>query len=96
MQYKNLNGTTPNRCKCGSWLAHFQHYGTGTSTKCAVKGCSNLSEVGGHVKKISAIDSKWYIVPLCKACNKLTEGFYLKAVIKKPASANVAMTCGKN
>jgi hypothetical protein len=53
------------------------------------------SEVGAHVKKDSATDKSWYIVPLCKEHNARTgdsiniiEGINL-------VSANVSVTCGK-
>jgi hypothetical protein len=96
MKYKNLNGTSPYKCKCvGGWLGHFRAFGIGTSTKCAVLGCGNPSEVGGHVQKVRSTDESWYIVPLCKACNTLTESFELKSIITSPAPANTKMTCNK-
>jgi len=95
MRVKNINGTSPRTCKCGSWLDHWKNYsGQSLPRLCPEKTCSNKPEVGAHVQKDSSTDRSWYIVPLCKKCNAKTgESLDLVDSIKL-ASANVAATCG--
>jgi len=94
MIVKNLNDTSTNKCKCDSWLAHWEKFSSKTAGKCVVLNCNNLVEVGAHVQKHSLVDKDWYIIPICKSCNgkkgeKLNISDFTKLV-----SANVAMTCG--
>jgi len=95
VKVKNLNGTSDNNCHCDSWLSHWENF-TGINTKyCAVSGCLNLAEVGGHVQKDSSADKNWYILPLCKACNNKTgDDLYVRDDVNL-VSANVSETCGK-
>lgn len=109
MQVKNLNGTTSKTCKCGSWLEHLRNYRTDSHygrdeifeiidpiKKCAVIGCNQSSEVGGHVQKSSiySLDQNWYIIPLCKNHNN-QRGATLEIKNNTPmALANVSKTCG--
>lgn len=69
---KSRRGTKDNDCKCcASWLAHWTQHTGFTPSWC--RGCeAKLSAkdlVGGHVIKVNDADHKWYVVPLCKACN---------------------------
>ena len=96
MKVINVNGTSDNTCKCGSWLDHWKKYsGQILGKHCSEKKCTNGPEVGAHVQKDSSTDKSWYIVPLCKPHNgengkslELIDGIAL-------ASANVGQTCGK-
>ena len=96
MKVNNINGTSQNTCKCGSWLDHWKKFsGQSLPTYCPVSGCYQKPEVGAHVQKDSSTDSSWYIVPLCKTHNgekgkSLSIGDYTTLV-----SANVSETCGK-
>ncbi len=96
MKVKNINGTSQNVCKCGSWLEHWKNYsGQLLPEYCVEKSCLNKKKVGAHVQKDSATDKSWYIVPLCKDHNKTTvKSLELIASIKL-VSANVSATCGK-
>ena len=38
-------------------------------SSCSCSGCTESANVGAHVQKDSAVDRKWYIVPLCNSCN---------------------------
>lgn len=70
MKVKNLNGTSGNTCtKCGTWLAHWEKNSGKDAKTCCCKGCSNAAIVGAHVQK-DTDDMHWYIIPLCKECNK--------------------------
>jgi hypothetical protein len=94
MRVKNLNGTSKNKCKCGSWLAHWQRYSQQTANHCVVIGCTGKDLVGGHVQKDSPYDSSWFIIPICNTCN-LQQGQTLTVVDEvNLVSANVAQTCG--
>jgi hypothetical protein len=103
MKVKNLKGTSPNVCNCGSWLNHWKNFRNiyaisktllPKQIRCSVISCPNLAELGGHVQKVNSNDKDWYIIPLCDRCNK-KEGEELdidnNTVL---VSANVSETCG--
>jgi len=96
MKVKNINGTSTKTCKCGSWLDHWKNFsGLSVPTYCPEIDCRQKPEVGAHVQKDSATDSKWYIVPLCKTHNAQTgKSLYISETIKL-VSANASVTCGK-
>lgn len=94
MKVKNLNGTSQNKCKCGSWLDHWKNYSKQTANGCVVNSCSNKPEVGGHVQKDSNTDNNWYIIPICKTCNAKKNQTLEISDIVNLVSANVANTCG--
>jgi hypothetical protein len=95
MRVKNINGTSPNTCRCGSWLDHWKNYsGQPVPPYCPESSCTNPPTVGAHVQKDTAYDNGWYIIPLCQACN----GKYGQALNVSDSiglvSANVSQTCG--
>lgn len=94
MKVHNINGTSQNTCKCGSWLNHWRNYsGQSLPTYCPERTCTGKPEVGAHVQKDDSTDRSWYIVPLCSKHNAMTgESIELVDSIKL-ASANVAATC---
>ncbi len=92
----NINGTSDNTCKCGSWLAHWKNYSSqALPSYCPEKRCLHKPEVGAHVQKAHSGDARWYIIPLCKAHNGET-GKSLDIIDTVAlVSANVKDTCGK-
>lgn len=84
MVVKNLNGHSIPACRCGSWLSHWRCYGKPSEAfthrqSCAVVMCRNPIEEGGRVQKevlegMKALgmvgDASWYILPLCRECNR--------------------------
>ncbi len=96
MKVKNINGTSSNICKCGSWLDHWKKFSNQSlPSYCPEEKCTQKPEVGAHVQKDSSTDSSWYIVPLCKIHNaKKGESITISDNIKL-VSANVSNTCGK-
>lgn len=96
MKVKNINGTTQNTCKCGSWLAHWENFsGQSLPTYCPEASCLNKPEVGAHVQKDDPNDQSWYIVPLCREHNAQTGGTLTIINGVALVSANVAKTCGR-
>lgn len=95
MKVKNLNGTSQNKCNCGTWLAHWEKISKQTFDKCAIEGCDTVAEHGGHVQKVDGNDGNWYVVPLCAECNvgRKNVEFELKEGMEL-VSANVSQTCG--
>ena len=76
--WKNKNGTSERSCKCGSWKEHWENNTCKLwPTNCSAYDCNESAEVGAHV--INSECSGEWIVPLCKACNKRTDIFSLKA-----------------
>lgn len=74
MRVKNLRGTSRRKCECGSWREHWYNHTTRPSSRaiCAVYGCGNLAEIGGHVLVVSGrFDGQHYIVPMCHLCNMI-------------------------
>ena len=97
MKVNNINGTSQNVCKCGSWLDHWKKFsGQAFPTYCSEKSCTQKPEVGAHVQKDSSYDTNWYIVPLCKGCNGKTGNSLEISDSVKLVSANVSETCGKS
>jgi len=96
MKVNNINGTSDNTCKCGSWLDHWKKFsGQSLPSYCSEKTCTGKPEVGAHVQKDGSTDTAWYIVPFCAKHNSET-GKSLEIVDSvKLASANVSQTCGK-
>lgn len=96
MKVTNVNGTSANTCKCGSWLKHWRRYsGEALPSDCPVTGCWRPPEVGAHVQKENSYDDRWYIVPLCIDHNN-GKGKTLSisdSVALVPA--NVSQTCGR-
>lgn len=65
MRVKNINGTSPRACACGSWLNHWRKDSGASGRYCSVVACPNLADVGGHVRPIVSPDAERFIVPLC-------------------------------
>ena len=69
---KSIKGTAVHSCSCcESWRDHWTKHTGFTPAWC--RGCrAKLPAedlVGGHVVKVNSSDRRWYIVPLCSACN---------------------------
>ena len=95
MKVININGTSDNTCRCGSWLEHWKKLsGQAVPSYCAEKACTKKPTVGAHVQKDNSTDKGWYIVPLCDEHNRQTKSLELvdSATL---VSANVSLTCGK-
>lgn len=94
MKVRNLNGTTPYRCRCGSWLNHWKRFsGRQQANICRAKGCSNYATVGAHVQKYGYYDFSWYIVPFCYTHNMASSSIELINGTTL-VSANKSLTCG--
>ncbi|KAL0033588.1 hypothetical protein WJX79_006027 [Trebouxia sp. C0005] len=50
------------------WKTKWNYKGKG-NPKCALYGCSNVSEVGGHMQYKRQVNAWVYILPICKRCN---------------------------
>jgi len=96
MIVNNLNGTSDNICKCGSWLNHWKNFsGQSLPDRCPVKNCGNKPEVGAHVQKNSSYDKNWYIIPICQDCNAKTYSSLEISDYITLVSANKSETCDK-
>jgi len=96
MKVNNINGTTDNTCKCGSWLNHWKKFsGQLLPTFCPEKSCLNKPELGAHVRKDVSTDKSWYIVPLCAKHNGETGKSLDISDGTTLVSGNVSQTCGK-
>lgn len=97
MKVNNLNGTTYDTCKCGSWLEHWKKYSCQTlPTHCPEETCTQAPTVGSHIQKDSSTDRSWYIVPLCSRCNAKTGESLEVSDHVTLVVANVDSTCGKS
>jgi hypothetical protein len=96
MRVKNINGTSDNLCKCGSWIKHWEKFsGQSLPSYCPEKSCMKKPEVGAHVQKDNSTDSSWYIVPLCTMHNaEKGKSIEISDSIEL-VSANVDKTCGR-
>ena len=70
VKVKNLNGTSDNKAPAeySSWLEFWEKKAGKKAGECG--HCTADAEVGAHVQKADSSDKSWYIVPLCKTCNK--------------------------
>ncbi|MFA4852803.1 MAG: hypothetical protein WC974_08870 [Thermoplasmata archaeon] len=91
---KNINGTSDNTCKCGSWLKHWEKFSGQTTQYCIEKSCTKKDLVGAHVQKDNSTDMSWYIIPLCSFHNQ-SEGVLEISDNYKLVSANKSETCEK-
>lgn len=95
MKVHNINGTSNNKCNCGSWLEHWKNHSLQpVPTYCPEKNCLKKAEVGAHVQKEIFLDNNWYIVPLCKDCNQKTKNSLEISDSIVLVSANTSKTCG--
>lgn len=95
MRIRNINGTSQNTCKCGSWLNHWTNFsGQAVPSYCPAEDCLEKELVGAHVQKDNSSDNSWYIFPLCKAHNAATGQSLEVSDAYKLVSANVSQTCG--
>ncbi|MBR6982012.1 MAG: hypothetical protein IKH75_00535 [Ruminococcus sp.] len=81
VKVKNLNGTSNRVPSDGSssWQEWWEKKKKRKFGECSRINCSVKAEVGAHVQKALINDRRWYIVPLCRACNssKSENGFYV-------------------
>lgn len=93
---RNINGTSDNKCKCGSWLEHWKKFSREKQlpSYCSEKSCDQKPEDGAHVQKESLSDCDWYIVPLCVEHNRKDKSLEIKDTVEF-VSANVDQTCGR-
>jgi len=94
MKVKNINGTSQNKCKCGSWLQHWKNHGGFDVKYCREAKCTNTDLVGAHVQKAVSTDKSWYIVPLCNSHNQ-SEDILELVQNTTLVSANKSETCEK-
>lgn len=93
MLISNINGTAQYACACESWLQHWVNFsGWPVPAFCPVVGCLNRRLVGAHVQ--IAGDNRWYIFPLCAACNQ-ADGALDVSDVYPLVSANQAYTCAR-
>jgi hypothetical protein len=85
--------TSNNKCKCESWLNHWEKHSKLIAEYCAEKTCINKDLIGVHVQKTTS-DMNWYIIPLCNSHFK-SKGELEISDIFPFVSANVKETCDK-
>lgn len=98
MKVHNINGTSDNTCKCGSWKAHWEKYNEyhrSWPDYCSEKSCIHPPTVGAHVQKEESSSAKWYIIPLCKEHNDRFGESIEVGDGTSFASANRSETCEK-
>ena len=96
MHVINVNGTSQNRCRCGSWLDHWKRFsGSSLPMYCSETSCRKKPTTGAHVQSDGPVNGDWYIVPLCDDHNRRT-GKTLELVAGTIlVRANVHQTCEK-
>lgn len=94
MRVKNINGTSQNTCRCGTWLQHWRNLSGQYTVTCRALGCSRIDISGAHVQKDNSDDNRWYIVPFCVLHNRASHLVELEAGTAL-VSANKKETCEK-
>lgn len=96
MLIRNINGTSENSCKCGSWLSHWRNFSNQSLPfYCPVDRCTERTEIGAHVQKDDGKDREWYIVPLCRKHNAENGGVLSVNDHVRLVPANRKLTCEK-
>ncbi len=92
---RNINGTRPLPCSCGSWLEHWRRFSSRElPAYCAEIGCLSKPEYGALVQHYSFTDLGWYVIPVCgKHSLTAVELDVSGWTILVPAEAK--LTCGK-
>ena len=100
MKVHNINGTSRNKCKCGTWKKHWEDFnekGEPWPSECVEISCKRTASDGAHVQKEEGKDKSWYIIPLCDVHNG--PKFHGKTIEidndTSFASANRSETCEK-
>lgn len=95
MLIRNAVGTSRFEAPKGykSWFDYWLNH-TNKSAVCASSGddcCFNgtYDLVGAHVQKVDSQDKNWYIVPLCKSCNKKDKPFNVDDDMLVPVPSNM-------
>ena len=80
MKIKNITGSSKVSAKpkhFNSWLQFWEHFAGKVITRDESRICPACGKAvlgknfdGCHVQKVNSTDQKWYIVPLCDACNQ--------------------------
>ena len=80
---KTLRGTSDrNPVGHNTWMDFWEAKTGQKAGECKTLYCNEKSDlVGAHVIKSGLYDGKWYIIPLCKACNKRDDEFYVDGVL---------------
>lgn len=83
VKVKNLHNTGDRKpVGYNSWLEYWEAKSGEKATECNSVTCSAKTDlVGAHVIKAGSLDGKWYIIPLCKACNKRNDEFYVSGTL---------------
>lgn len=79
---KNVNGSSRFSAPAGydSWIEYWEAQTKEKASSCGATDCSNKKDLEGcHVQKVLGNDQHYYITPLCSACNKRTDEFYVNS-----------------
>ena len=92
---KNVPDTADLTCKCNSWLEHWELFSKKKANKCSIEGCPETEDlVGAHVTGTILLNSRVYIIPLCKEHNADSWHLEIPETVKK-VSADPLETCRK-
>ncbi len=92
LKVRNIDGSPPSGCACGSWLKHWQKFSGQSLTYCPVAGCLDRDLAGVHVQIAADSDGQWFIYPLCQEHSQ-TPGELLVSDTFFLVSASKAHTC---
>ncbi|GEO81425.1 hypothetical protein ROR02_15560 [Pararhodospirillum oryzae] len=96
---KNANGTSDLKCKCGSWIAHWEKYSEEEAVFCCVEGCLEEAEHGAHVviskTGLNDPEKHFYIVPMCHKHNIQRGKEFVVNAETAFVWANKAKTCDR-
>ena len=97
---KHINGTSESsaRCHCQTWKNHWSNFNPDRQnwpSYCVIHDCHRQAEVGAHVQKADSADDRWYIIPICKEHNLMTNQMFEVSDYVSFAPANQMETCGK-
>jgi hypothetical protein len=70
MKVRRTNGTLSNKSGTAAWLAYWEKLSGHSAYLCFGQSCINTPSVGAVVQRDSLTDKSFYVIPLCRDCNK--------------------------
>ena len=66
---RHKGGTKDRKCKCGSWIKHYEKLSGLIRGKCSVYGCTSPATDGAHVCVSRSKSQSEWIALTCSSCN---------------------------
>lgn len=91
---RNVRGTSDRKCRCGSWLLHWDNETKSNRATCSVVPCGNDATLGAHVQILdNRTSGQHWIVPMCDGHNRLDDDLWLDGRVTLVSANRQKMGC---